>query len=97
MKINIELDTQLRPGQEPLVGNVYPVKGGRGLRYGHMHVLFHITDSADHRGQMCLLIVIDKDGSPIGVNSYGLHYIEELQPIAFVDGLDAMEFTMRSL
>lgn len=97
MKINIELSSSPSPAQEPLVGNVYPVKGGRGLRYGHMQVLFHITDPKDHRGQMALLVVIDREGNPIGVNSYGLHYVEDLQPIAFVDGLEAMEFTMRSL
>lgn len=97
MRINIELETQLSPAQEPLIGNVYSVKGGRGLRYGHMQVLFHITDPKDYRGPMALLVVIDKDGQPIGVNSYGLHYIQEQQPIAFVDGLEAMEFTMRSL
>lgn len=97
MKINIELNTQPSPANEPLVGNVYPVRGGRGLRYGHMNVLFHIVDAIDCRGKVGLLVVIDKEGNPIGVNSYGMHYIEELQPIAFVDGLEAMEFTLRSL
>ncbi len=89
------------PVDEARVGNVYPVKGGRGLRDGHMQVLIAITDPNSDKfssqGRMALLLVIDKDGSPRGVNSYGIHYINDLCPIAFVDGLDELEFNMRSL
>lgn len=88
------------PANEARVGNVYPIKGGRGVRDGHMQVLIAITEPKgkyETRGPMALLLVIDKEGSPRGVNSYGIHYVNELCPIAFVDGLDELEFSMRSL
>lgn len=97
MKINIEVG-DFGPYEPARVGNVYPIKGGRGLRDGHMQVLIAITTTRDQwRGQAGLLLVIDKEGNPVGVNSYGMHAIEDLQPIAFVEGLETMTLTMRSL
>lgn len=84
------------------VGNVYPVKGGRGLRHGHMMVLIAVTKAndcqcRDHRAETGLMLTIDKDGNPVGVTQYGMHYLDEQSPIAFVEGLDNIELTMRSL
>ena len=47
--------------------------------------------------QSALMLVIDKDGNPVGVTSYGLHAIEERAPVAFVPGLDRMDLTMEPL
>lgn len=97
MKINIEVG-DFGPYEPARIGNVYPIKGGRGLRDGHMQVLLAITEPKEGwQGPAALLLVIDKGGKPVGVNSYGMHAIENMQPIAFVDGLDEMTLTMRSL
>lgn len=96
MRINIEVG-EYGPYEPARVGNVYPIKGGRGLRDGHMQVLIAITEQRDYSGPAGLLLVIDKEGKPRGVNSYGMHAIENMQPIAFVEGLEDMTLTMRSL
>lgn len=97
MRINVEVG-EYGPCEPARVGNVYPIKGGRGLRYGHMQVLIAITEPREQwQGPAGLMLVITKEGKPVGVNSYGMHYIEDLQPIAFVEGLEDMALTMRSL
>lgn len=96
MKIDIQT-TEFVPYDIPRIGNVYPIKGGRGLKYGHLQVLIAITEPKECYGSAALMLVITKDGKPVGVNSYGLHYINDLCPIAFVDGLEDMTLVMRSL
>jgi hypothetical protein len=96
MKINIEVG-DFGPYEGARVGNVYPIRGGRGLRDGHMQVLIAVARQRDYSGPSGLLLVITKEGEPIGVNSYGMHAIENMQPIAFVEGLEEMTLTMRSL
>lgn len=97
MKINIEVG-DFGPYEPARPGNVYPVKGGRGLRDGHMMILLAVTDPKEQwRGSSGLMLVIDKQGNPTGVSSYGMSRVEELQPIAFVEGIEDMQFTMRSL
>lgn len=59
---------------------------------GHSMVLIAIT-----KANSALLLVIDRDGEPVGVTSYGLHAIEERAPIAFVPGIEAMNLTMEAL
>ena len=89
LRINV---TDLPSFSQPIVGNVYALRGGYGAKAGHSMVLMAITEKGG-----CLMLVIDRDGSPIGVTSYGLHAIEERAPIAFVPGLDALTFTMEPL
>lgn len=96
MKINIEVG-DFGPFDQARIGNVYPIRGGRGLRDGHMQVLIAITKQRDYSGPSGLLLVINKEGEPVGINSYGMHVIENQQPIAFVEGLEGMNLTMRSL
>lgn len=97
MKIDIQVG-DFGPYEPARVGNVYPIKGGRGLRYGHMQILLAITEPKEQwQGPSALMLVVDKGGSPVGVNSYSLHYVNDLQPIAFVDGLESMNLTMRAL
>ncbi len=55
-------------------------------------ILLAITEK-----QYCLMLIIDRDGNPTGVTSYGLHSIEERAPIAFVRGLDEMNLVMEPL
>lgn len=74
---------------QPVVGNVYPINGGYGRRAGNMMVLLAITQE-----NLCLLMVVNKDGDPVGVTSYGLHAIEERTPMAFVPGLENLTFFM---
>lgn len=99
--MKIEIDSSIAvPCSPTRVGNVYPVRGGKGSRYGHMHVVIAITDAdddRDFRGTMVLMLVVSKNGKPVGVNSYGLHYVDDLQPIAFVDGIEDLTLLMRSL
>lgn len=42
MRVHIETANTL-PSEPPRVGNVYAVKGGRGLREKHMNILIAIT------------------------------------------------------
>lgn len=77
---------------QPVVGNVYAIGGGYGRRAGHCMVLLAITAK-----QICLMLILDREGEPVGVTSYGLHAIEDRAPIAFVPGLDEMNLTMEPL
>ena len=89
MKINV---ADIPGFQQPVVGNVYPISGGYGRKAGHSMVLLAITEK-----QTCLMLVIDRQGNPMGVTSYGLHAIEERSPVAFVRGLEDLEFNMEPL
>lgn len=89
MKINV---AEVPGFSQPIVGNVYAISGGYGRRSGHLMVLVAITAK-----QSCLMLVIDKDGEPVGVTSYGLHAIEDRAPIAFVPGLADLTFNMEPL
>lgn len=89
MKINV---ADLPTFSQPVIGNVYGCSGGYGRKAGHAMVLIAVTER-----QSALMLVIDKDGNPVGVTSYGLHAIEERAPIAFVRGLDEMVFQMEPL
>ena len=88
---------EFEPTAPVRVGNVYPVKGGRGLKNGHMQVLIAVTEGNEWQGRTCLFLVITKDGKPASVNSYAMHYVEGLMPIGFVAGLDAMTLEVTSL
>jgi hypothetical protein len=90
--------TELPTFSLPVVGNVYPIGGGYGRRAGHAMVLIAITpDRGEARGRAALFLVIDKNGDPVGVTSYGLHAIEERAPIAFVRGIEELRLTMEPL
>lgn len=88
---------EFEPSAPVRVGNVYPVKGGRGLKNGHMQVMIALTEGNQWQGQTCLFLVITKEGKPVGVNSYALHYVENLMPIGFVAGLDDMSLEITSI
>jgi hypothetical protein len=86
----MKIDVSETPGfSQPTVGNVYAIKGGYGSKLGHMGVLIAITAREN-----CLLLIIDREGDPVGVTSYGLHAIEERCPVAFVEGLESLHFKM---
>jgi len=89
MKINV---AELPTFSQPVVGNVYAISGGYGRRAGHSMILLAVTAQ-----QSALMLVIDKDGNPVGVTSYGIHAIEERAPIAFVRGLEDLNLTMEPL
>ena len=82
---------------EPVVGNVYQVRGGSGAKKGHVMVILAITNPEPYNGQKVLMLIVNKQGEPVGVTSYGVHYVRELTPIAFVDGMDEITLQMRSL
>lgn len=84
--------TDLPSFSQLVVGNVYAIGGGYGRRAGHAMILLAITKASS-----ALMLVIDKEGDPIGVTSYGLHAIEERAPIAYVRGLDDLNLTMEAL
>ena len=89
MKVNV---TDIPNFQQPVVGNVYSISGGHGRKAGHAMVLIAITTN-----QSCLMLVIDRNGEPVGVTSYRFHTIEERAPIAFVRGVDDLVFEMEPL
>lgn len=92
MRIHIELSPETRNLQEVNIGNVYAHRGGRGMKFGHMHVIMGISED-----RMCACLTVDKAGFIIGGTSYCLSYFEDKLPIAFVDGLNDIDLTMRSL
>ena len=96
MDVDIQLN-DFSPLDPVRVGNVYPVKGGRGLRDKNMQILIAMSEPTQYGGISCFFLVVSKDGKPVGVNRYALHYVEDLTPIAFVDGLEEMTLIMRSL
>lgn len=89
MRINV---ADLPTFSQPVIGNVYAISGGYGRKAGHSMVLIAITKT-----NSALLLVIDREGEPVGVTSYGLHAIEERAPIAFVPGFESMNLTMEAL
>jgi hypothetical protein len=89
MKINV---TDLPTFSQATVGNVYAISGGYGRRAGHSMVLISITEK-----QMALMLVIDRNGNPVGVTAYGVHAIKERAPIAFVPGLEDLTFDMQPI
>jgi hypothetical protein len=97
MRVHIETENAL-PSDPARVGNVYAVKGGRGLRDKAMNILIAITEPRDsYTGRTGLMLTVNREGLPVGVTSYAMHYVEDLSPIAFVEGIDAIDLTMRSL
>jgi hypothetical protein len=77
-------------------GNVYPVRGGRGAKLGNMMILMAISKPAESwQGQMALMLIVSKDGDPVGMTQYGLHYLADKLPIAYADGVEDMTFTIR--
>lgn len=100
MRIHIETTCEDKIG-EPVVGNVYPMRGGRSGKYGHVMILLAITEPIPERydsiGRQALMLVVDTEGRPRGVTNYGIHYFEGKCPIAFVDGINDIDLTMRSL
>jgi hypothetical protein len=95
MKIEIQT-SDFSPVEPARIGNVYAMRGGRAARDGKMMVLFAIS-KGEYDGPRCLMLIINRDGEPTGVTAYGMHYIVELQPIAFVEGLEEMTLVMRSI
>lgn len=91
MRVNILTD-RIDPFDDPRPGNVYPIAGGYGRKAGHMMILLHTTEAG-----RCLFLIVDREGKPHGVTQYGEHAIRDRAPIAFVDGVEDMEFEMRSI
>lgn len=97
MRVHIETDNTL-PCAPARVGNVYAVKGGRGMRDKSMNILIAITEPRDsYTGRSGLMLTVNREGQPVGVTSYAMHYVEDLSPIAFVDGIEDIDLTMRSI
>lgn len=93
MKFNIET----RDGKPfigpPAVGDVYPIRGGRGLRYGYQFIVMGIHEQQ----RMAYSLTINRDGEIVGVHSVGLHILEEMVPVGRVEGLEQLEFTVRGI
>ncbi|MGB1214767.1 MAG: hypothetical protein ACPG4X_15485 [Pikeienuella sp.] len=89
-----DLDLEDFEPTEPLrIGNVYPVRGGRGAQQGHLNILMAMRAGDDH----CFMLTVTRDGIATGVTHYGAHYVKRLQPIGFVEGLEDMRFTVKSI
>lgn len=43
------------------------------------------------------MLTVNREGEPVGVTSYALSYIDDLSPIAFVEGIEDIDLTMRSI
>ena len=87
MRFNIETELS-ECTQSPVIGNVYNVCGGRGARHGHMMVIISIVDS------MVTTVTVNKSGDIISGRNYGLRYFEDKCPMAYVSGLEDLNFKM---
>lgn len=90
MKFNIA-DNLTRVVSEPIVGNVYNVRGGSGAKHGYMMVIVSIE------GTGCTTLTINKDGNIVSGSNYGLHYFEEKCPIAYCAGLENLSFDVNTI
>lgn len=99
MKARIETDEPLVSLPEDMVGNVYQVRGGKGARLGHMHVIVSAYSYGDRweSGQGFATLTIDREGNIVGGNGYAQHYFMDKMPIAKCDGIDEVELVVRSL
>lgn len=99
MKARIETDEPLVSLPEDMVGNVYQVRGGKGARLGHMHVIVSAYCYGERwdGGQGFATLTIDREGRIVGGNSYAQHYFIDKAPIAKCDGIDEVELVVRSL
>jgi hypothetical protein len=95
VKINV-LTGVLPASPDVRVGNVYPKRGGRVGKGTHF-LLMAMSPCHPIYGVTCLFFNIDNDGNPVGVTQYGLHYVETMEPVAFVDGLEDLDLTMRPI
>lgn len=77
--------------QEPCVGNVYAVRGGRGAQAGHMAVIVSINE------HNCTTLTITSSGDVVGGSNYGVHYYRDKCPIAFCHGLDDLTFDVMTI
>lgn len=93
MKFNIETRDGKSLIGPPSIGDVYSIRGGRGLRYGHKFVIVSINDSS----HMAYALTVDGNGDIVGVYSVGVHILEDMVPIARVDGMEQLKFTIRTL
>jgi len=97
MKIDIQTDVPLAEPR-PKIGHVYPVRGGRAMRYGCVYVVIAIRppiDDYDACSVICLMV--NRDGAIVGSANYAQQYFAEKAPIAIVEGIDDLHLTMRSL
>lgn len=99
MKVDIQTDEPLSTLPEDMVGNVYQVRGGKGARLGHMHIIVSSYDYDDCccGGSGFVTLTVNRDGKIVGGNSYAQHYFIEKAPIAKCDGLDEVQLIVRSL
>jgi hypothetical protein len=85
MKFNIE--KEIRDCiQQPVVGNVYSVRGGSGAKHGYMCIIISITDTN------VTTLTVSKDGEIMSGSTYGLHYFYDKCPIAYCRGLEELTF-----
>jgi hypothetical protein len=97
VKIDIQTDVPINDGC-PKIGNVYPVRGGRAMRYGCVYVVVAIRQPMDdYDGCSVICLMVNRDGAIVGSANYAMQYFAEKAPIAFVDGLEELHLTMRSL
>jgi hypothetical protein len=95
MKIEVSEAITTGDAIEDYIGNVYPVRGGRGARLGHMHVIisaYRYDDGLQYSG--FVTITIDREGNIVGGTSYATHYFMNKQPIAICRGLDELTLSV---
>lgn len=77
--------------KEPVVGNVYNVRGGSGAKHGYMMVIVAIV------GTTVTVLTITKAGEIVSGSNYRLHYFEDKCPIAYCAGLDQLAFDITTI
>ena len=99
MKARIDTDIPLISVFEEMVGNVYQVRGGKGAKFGHMHVIVSAYSYGEgwDSGKGFATLTIDREGQIVGGNSYAQHYFMDKMPVARCDGIDEIELVVRSL
>lgn len=71
MRINVgDIPQEVACGDDPQIGDVYRVQGGRGYNKRYQMVV-GISDNGD----TVYLLTFDREGNVVGVQQYGAHYI----------------------
>lgn len=77
MRISVgEIPTGILTGDDPQIGDVYRVQGGRGhsKRY---HMIVGISENGD----TCYMLAFDRAGNVCGASQYGTHYFQRKERI----------------
>lgn len=96
MRINVS--GEMIPPSATRVGDVFPVRGGRGMKLGHYHVVIAFKEPQDkYDSRSVVTLTINREGDVVGAGSYRDDYFDDKSLVGRVEGLDEVDLTLRSV